>query len=133
MRAFSTLCQVSSISHNARKSQDHIRKCHTPFGVIISSIMGSIGILHKLAVPNEGGYSRVLTTYNGQSKFSWKCQYYNPYWLSSDYNNGITQKLYFFDNYAFTYIFHNNSISTSFFKYYVCDISNSNMLKLSYI
>ena len=26
----------------------------------------------------------------------------NPYWLSSEHNNGITRKLYFSDNYAFT-------------------------------
>ena len=26
----------------------------------------------------------------------------NPYWLSSEYNNGITRKLYFSNNYAFT-------------------------------
>ena len=59
--------------------------------MIISSTMGSVGILHKLTVLNEGGYSRVLTTYNGQSKSRWKYQYYNLYWLSSDHYNGITE------------------------------------------
>ena len=63
--------------------------------MIISSTMGSVGILHKLAIPNEGGYGRVLTTYNGQSKSLWKYQYYNPYWLNSDHNNRITENYIF--------------------------------------
>ena len=52
---------------------------------------GSVGILHNLAIPNNGGYSKVLTTYNGQSESPWKYQYYNPYWLSSGHNNGIIE------------------------------------------
>ena len=76
------------------------QKYHTPFGVLRSLTMAVGWHLYKLVFSNKGRYNRVLTTFNDQSLLPWKCQYFNPYWLSSDHNNGITQKLYFFDNYT---------------------------------
>ena len=61
-----------------------------------------VGILHKLAITNKGGYSRASPIFNGQSESPWKYQYYNPYWLSSEHNKGITPKLYISNNFAFT-------------------------------
>ena len=45
----------------------------------------------------------IFSTLNGQTdNIFHEKPVINPYWMSSEHNNGITRKLYFSDNYAFT-------------------------------
>ena len=47
--------------------------------------------------------SPIFSTLNGQTdNIFHEKPVINPYWLSSEHNNGITRKLYFSNNYVFT-------------------------------